>query len=747
MANQFLIKNTMQEIKELSADEVDGLQDGVYTGVKLLGYYEKGDTPFPIHYYQSDTLEADDGGGIVHVGGITLEHKFVGRVNPRFYGASPDLIDNYQNLQICIDKNSDIEIDDIFKIVVSEIDFLPYKTSTSIVVKGDKRIDFTSKGCISYGIDVLQSYYPAFIILDNRDYKVIFNNPKFIYTGDFGQQAIDENNKWNLGLHSYHFSSHIFTYNSDVDINNFNCSGVTADNVINIGISVHHSRCRVNKGIFDDYCLGILATRKNFDIVQDYLIINDIAAGRQSQKSYLVYGPPHLIYMNGHANFQASNIVDSGVLSVYKGSSLTYEGQVFSPHFDGHTIKVVNGTGCVIVNGVNSNRMEGVLDIIGTSDRSLYDNIAWNIKDFVFGYYDWGAIRVDRGTSGVELPVKINADLKMEGGDRKFIDLRADLAEINLTIEQRPAGAVTKTLANASIVKNSKLNIVYKNDTEFQPPLIYIDRACVRNEFIFVIKGASPNSFGSIYFNVSGSQVPFSNLIKLKGPTCINVNKIIETGTLTPLSILKNNMIYVGEKGDKICFQWNSIVPSSSGLNLSWEVPFLPYYNNTIDRINITAVAPGDFYVFSQDFTIRKFGSNSTIYNTLSIEEGGWMINGTILNYNSGAGSEPPPGSFIYVGGVKAKVKSINISAGSFGTNDASGTIIVEHYNRIDNFNTSITGENMSAVLVTKTTSFYEGLSISNNVNGLIFNSKFNRTTARGYVVYLTVLDSHNYRP
>ncbi|MGE8423684.1 MAG: hypothetical protein ACN6PI_12690, partial [Sphingobacterium siyangense] len=448
-----------------------------------------------------------------------------------------------------------------------------------------------------------------------------------------------------------------------------------------------------------------------------------------------------------HANFLASNIVDSGALSIYKGSSLTYEGQVFSPYFDGHTIKVVNGTGAVIVNGVSSNRMEGVLDIIGTSNRSLYDNISWETKDFVPGYYDWGAIRIDRGTSGVALPVKVNADLKMAGGDRKFIDLRADLAEINLTIEQKPTQAVTKKLINASIVKNSKVNIVYKNDTEYQPPLIYIDRACVRNEFIFDIKGATPNSFGSIEFNVSGSQVPISNLIKLKGPTCINVDKIIETGTLTPLSILKNNMIYVGENGDKICFQWNSIVTSSSGLSLSWQVPFLPHYNNSIDRINITAVAPGDFYIFSQDFIVRKFGSNSSVYNTLLIEEGSWVMNGTILNFNSGAGSEPNVGSFIYVGGVKVKVKNINISTGAFNTNNAAGTITVEHYNRIDSSNPSITGENMSAVLVTKTTYFYEGLSISNNVNNLIFNSQFNRTAARGYTMYLTVLDSHNYRP
>ncbi|WP_158655577.1 hypothetical protein [Sphingobacterium sp. HMA12] len=48
MASQFLIKETMADMKALSAAEITALQNGTYDGVQLVGYYEKGDTPAPI---------------------------------------------------------------------------------------------------------------------------------------------------------------------------------------------------------------------------------------------------------------------------------------------------------------------------------------------------------------------------------------------------------------------------------------------------------------------------------------------------------------------------------------------------------------------------------------------------------------------------------------------------------------------------------------------------------------------------
>ena len=94
MANQFLIKNTMQSMKDLSADEIDGLKGSnpIYAGVELLGYHEKGDTPAPIIYYLAPTDQdpgPNDDGGIVEINGNKLVHKFE-EIDPLYFGAKGD---------------------------------------------------------------------------------------------------------------------------------------------------------------------------------------------------------------------------------------------------------------------------------------------------------------------------------------------------------------------------------------------------------------------------------------------------------------------------------------------------------------------------------------------------------------------------------------------------------------------------------------------------------------------------------
>lgn len=87
MANQFLIKNTMQDMRALGSTEIAALESGTYAGVQLLGYHEKGDTPAPIEYYISSTTGTDDGGSIILVGSTKFEHKFNGEVNALYFGA------------------------------------------------------------------------------------------------------------------------------------------------------------------------------------------------------------------------------------------------------------------------------------------------------------------------------------------------------------------------------------------------------------------------------------------------------------------------------------------------------------------------------------------------------------------------------------------------------------------------------------------------------------------------------------
>ncbi|GAA4180752.1 hypothetical protein [Sphingobacterium ginsenosidimutans] len=103
MANQFLIKDTMVDMRGLSACEILALQSGCCAGVELLGYYEKGDTPTPIIYSLSTTLLADNGGSIVETGGIKLEHQFIEHVNALYFGVSVSLTDNAARLAVFFD--------------------------------------------------------------------------------------------------------------------------------------------------------------------------------------------------------------------------------------------------------------------------------------------------------------------------------------------------------------------------------------------------------------------------------------------------------------------------------------------------------------------------------------------------------------------------------------------------------------------------------------------------------------------
>ena len=76
MANQFLIKNRLDDIRTLSAAELTALTNGTYDGLRLLGYHQANDTPHPINYYISNTAEQDNAGSVIAVGGKKLEHKF-----------------------------------------------------------------------------------------------------------------------------------------------------------------------------------------------------------------------------------------------------------------------------------------------------------------------------------------------------------------------------------------------------------------------------------------------------------------------------------------------------------------------------------------------------------------------------------------------------------------------------------------------------------------------------------------------
>lgn len=106
----FLEKDTMQAMRDLSLVEVLLLKMGYYKGIKLNGYYTKNDTPSTIEYYLSNTADIDNGGSVIVVGDIKLEHKFKGTVIAEYFGCSIDIEDNKQYIESVIDFSTDNDL-------------------------------------------------------------------------------------------------------------------------------------------------------------------------------------------------------------------------------------------------------------------------------------------------------------------------------------------------------------------------------------------------------------------------------------------------------------------------------------------------------------------------------------------------------------------------------------------------------------------------------------------------------------
>lgn len=91
----FLEKDTMQDMRDISSTEVLLLKMGYYRGVRLNGYYKKDDTPNSIDYFISNTANADDGGSVIDIEDIKLEHNFGSVVDVRYFGLKVGDDENY----------------------------------------------------------------------------------------------------------------------------------------------------------------------------------------------------------------------------------------------------------------------------------------------------------------------------------------------------------------------------------------------------------------------------------------------------------------------------------------------------------------------------------------------------------------------------------------------------------------------------------------------------------------------------
>lgn len=94
--SQPLIKNSMDDLRNISGDELMRLQSGFYKFVQLQGYYEGEKYDRPVDYFwDSDSTDADDGGSVIQVAGVATGrfiHNFEGNIDAIYFGVVPGLI-------------------------------------------------------------------------------------------------------------------------------------------------------------------------------------------------------------------------------------------------------------------------------------------------------------------------------------------------------------------------------------------------------------------------------------------------------------------------------------------------------------------------------------------------------------------------------------------------------------------------------------------------------------------------------
>lgn len=246
MANQFIIKNTMAEMRSTTASEIKDIQDGTYNGILLLGYYQKEDTPGPIVYFLSVTGDLDDGGSVIEIAGIKLEHKFVGEVDVKYFGAISQLNVN-QSVVInrAIQKSRNISIDQNYYIDCSG-------DGSGLLLLSNSTISFKGNGALT-GIPTASTNYKIINIYNCLNVNVI--NPKIIgernghigSTGEWGH-GISITNSENIVIDNPYikdcWGDAIYIGNqywdtiSTISTNNITVNNAVINNVRRNGISI-----------------------------------------------------------------------------------------------------------------------------------------------------------------------------------------------------------------------------------------------------------------------------------------------------------------------------------------------------------------------------------------------------------------------------------------------------------------------------------------------------------------------------
>ncbi|QQD12279.1 hypothetical protein [Sphingobacterium sp. UDSM-2020] len=361
MANQFLIKNTMADMRNLSAIEIASLQGSnpTYAGVELLGYYEKGDTPAPIIYYLAPTNSdpgTDDGGSVIEVGGINLIHDFAGDINVLYFGCKADF------------KNAISTFFDNTPCIIKLINYANSITSIARTVSYKFRIIFpnTSNPYLGYSVNGKLKF--------GSGYDIIMEAP-LIYTGSDNSVGVF------LDIGDYSDNDRLTTTNRTYKLNARNKTiiwngdgfiGIKLNNIIRSIIDI--VECHgFDVGVqFKGHNAGFAYSKINLGNLSDNRIHADYTSYSPlgDSSGYITSTITSMYGRMGNSNYTAEKDFDRvGIRIGFEGSkgyapeSLTFECGIIeglmhidTPNqFRGIPVQIVNGS----LNTFNNFRHEG----------------------------------------------------------------------------------------------------------------------------------------------------------------------------------------------------------------------------------------------------------------------------------------------------------------------------------------------------------------------------------------------------
>lgn len=199
--DKFLEKDTMLDMRNISNTEIHLLKMGYYKGITLNGYYAKGDTPNPIQYNISNTLEVDNGGSIIEAAGLKFVHSFRGYVDVRYFGAKKDEISTsvINNCIQSVDDGSTVVIEERYLVTsadVRENTGIKLRSNINLEINGELAIipNSMSSYCIVsaynienfniYGVGTIRGSKNTHIAEDDKYYKMY--RPTISYSvGDY----------------------------------------------------------------------------------------------------------------------------------------------------------------------------------------------------------------------------------------------------------------------------------------------------------------------------------------------------------------------------------------------------------------------------------------------------------------------------------------------------------------------------------------------------------------------------------